>query len=97
MTLEPFTVHLLYVIEIFIACVFAFIAERWWVSYKSRKLDIGCDFCKKAIPLNKTPDKSAYLCRNCMKAFLAEHEGKFTSEQIAKIMKGYRRRKRRKT
>ena len=88
--------HLLYIIEIFIG---AFLAEAIFhkiLTRKEKKLDIGCDYCEEAVPLAPTPNKIFYLCRNCMEAYFREHEGEFTTEQIAKVKRSYRRRKRKK-
>lgn len=89
--------HFLYMVEIVIAC---FIVEgffRWSDSQKKKKFDLGCDSCQEVVPLNRTPDKSGYLCKSCMGAFLNEHAGEFSEEQITKVQKGYRRIKRSKS
>lgn len=75
------------------AAVIFYIVQGWWEKKKNKALDINCDNCEEAKPLNRTPNKVAWLCRLCMKAFFADKEGDFTPEQISKAMKGYRRRK----
>ena len=86
--------HLAYIVEIFIACIVAEAVLEWYKARKARKLDINCDNCEEAKPLNRTPDKVAYLCRNCMGAYFTEHQGDFTEDQVKKAQRGYRRRKR---
>jgi len=85
--------HILYVIEIFVACIFAEIVIEWWKRWRARKLDINCDNCEEAKPLNRTPDRVAYLCRVCMGVYLVEHQGEFSDDQVNKAKRGYRRRK----
>lgn len=67
------TEYIVAIIEIFIG---AFLAEAffdWLQKRRARKLDIGCSYCKKALPLARTPDKLYYMCKTCFVAYVAEH------------------------
>jgi len=81
---------------IFSADMAAIVAWEVVQHYKNRRLDLGCDSCEEVCALRQTPDKSAWLCPKCMKAFLIEHKDRFTEEQIRKSRSGYRRIKRHK-
>jgi hypothetical protein len=83
-------------IIIYAACILAELTVIYFERRKEKKLDIGCDYCEKAVPLAPTPNKVFYLCKQCMEAYFREHEGEFTEEQIAKVKRSYRRRKRKK-
>lgn len=67
-----------------------------WQNWHNRRLDMGCDYCEELLPLNRTPDRRFYLCRNCMNAFLTEHADVFSEAQVKKARRGYRHIKRRK-
>lgn len=85
--------YIAWALIIFLSDLTAVIVYEGWKKWRDRRLDINCDNCEEALPLNRTPDKAAYLCRKCMDAYFENHVGDFTDEQISKARKGYRRRK----
>lgn len=83
-----------YAVDFFVimaACMAAAWAEDRIRTWKNRDLDLGCDFCEKPLPLARTPDKTRWLCKNCMPAFIREH---FPEMDIHALSKAYRRRRR---
>ena len=91
---------LLWLPSFVVADVIAMMFMDWLAKRRDRDLDIGCDNCDKPHPLKKAPGvEKRWLCRICMKAYIADHEAEFieagiTPEQIRKAFSGYRRRKR---
>lgn len=84
--------HILYMLEIVAACFLVEGYFRWKDKKKAQLFDLGCDYCEEVKPLKKTPDKSGYLCKQCMNGYIAEHP-ELTPEQVAEIKKGFRKRR----
>lgn len=81
------TEHIIYILEIFFACLLAEWFFRITDKLQNRKLDIGCDYCEETKKLYRTPDRKYELCRNCMEAYFDENS--FTEKQKEKIRKKY--------
>ena len=87
-----------YIVDFFVvllAIIAADYGQERFKAWRGRDLDINCDNCKGPLPLMKSPDSAHYLCRVCMTAYLTEHASDFTEEQIKKVQRGFRRRKKR--
>jgi hypothetical protein len=66
---------------------------------RNRRLDINCSNCEEPEKLSRTPDGRDYLCKRCMTAYIEENKDKgiFTEEDSKKAMRGFRKRRRRKS
>jgi len=65
--------HLLYIVEIFVACILVELLFRWYDKRSDKRLDIGCDYCEKAAKTRRTPDKRYWLCKECMSIYKEEN------------------------
>jgi hypothetical protein len=81
------------IFAVFVAVALYEIVSALVMRWRNRRFDLGCDACERVAPLKITPDKSGYLCRNCMKRYLIEHRDTLTEEEIHRSKFGYRKRR----
>jgi ribosomal protein L37AE/L43A len=75
-------------VMILLACLGAYIVERWYEKREERQLDLGCHYCEEVKHTYRSPDKHFWLCRKCMEAYLGEND--FTESEKNAVRAKYR-------